>query len=94
MGALTAAIAVVAQMALPATAQARQEAAPSSVNRAATLAVFLGGAATGLALHEGAHVFFDVVFDAEESPYPEPQTIDVQTREIFEAFAETVFGTE
>ena len=36
----------------------------------------------------------DVVFDAEESPYPEPQTIDVQTREIFEAFAETVFGTE
>lgn len=58
-------MAVVAQMALPSTAQARQEPTASGVTRAATLAVFLGGAATGLALHEGAHVFFDVVFDAD-----------------------------
>ncbi len=37
---------------------------PSSENRAASVALFLGGAAVGLAAHETGHLIFDGIFDA------------------------------
>jgi hypothetical protein len=35
------------------------------VNRTAAVSGFLGGILVGLAAHEGGHIFFDVVFDAD-----------------------------
>jgi hypothetical protein len=58
-----------AAAATPATAQARQEAAradsPPGVNRAASLGWFVAGAVVGLGAHEGGHLAFDVLFDAD-----------------------------
>jgi hypothetical protein len=34
-------------------------------NRAAPVALFIAGAVTGLTSHEGGHLFFDVLFDAD-----------------------------
>ncbi len=39
--------------------------APSSERRAGTVAKFLAGAALGLAAHEGGHLVFDGIFDAD-----------------------------
>lgn len=53
----------------PARVQAQQEATSESsssrTHRATTLGLFLAGGALGLGAHEGGHVFFDVVFDAD-----------------------------
>lgn len=35
------------------------------MHRLASVGQFLGGAAVGLGLHEGAHLLFDVIFDAD-----------------------------
>lgn len=56
---------VVALASSTAWAQARQETPDPGVNRIAAAGVFLAGAAVGLAAHEGGHLFFDVVFDAD-----------------------------
>jgi hypothetical protein len=45
--------------------EARQDASPNTVNRAAAVGSFLAGALTGLAAHEGGHLLMNVVFDAE-----------------------------
>jgi hypothetical protein len=37
---------------------------PSNENRAASFAIFLGGAAVGLGAHEAGHLVFDGIFDA------------------------------
>lgn len=44
---------------------ARQEENPRPVNRTAAVGGFVGGIVVGLAAHEGAHLLFDVVFDAD-----------------------------
>ena len=44
---------------------AQQNGTPSDRHRAATVGLFLAGAALGLGAHEAGHVFFDVVFDAD-----------------------------
>jgi hypothetical protein len=46
-------------------AQARQDEPPRPVNRTAAVSGFLGGIVVGLAAHEGGHLLFNVVFDAE-----------------------------
>lgn len=46
-------------------ALAQQNGTPSDRHRAATVGLFLAGAALGLGAHEAGHVFFDVVFDAD-----------------------------
>jgi hypothetical protein len=55
----------VGSVALAAPALAQQPNSATSVNRAAAVGEFLGGAAVGLAAHEAGHLFFDVVFDAD-----------------------------
>ncbi len=49
---------------------ARQEASPRPVNRTAAVGGFVGGIVVGLAAHEGAHLLFDVVFDADPGVKP------------------------
>jgi hypothetical protein len=45
--------------------EAQQTNDSSSVNRPAAVGAFLGGAAAGLGAHEGGHLLFDVIFDAD-----------------------------
>jgi hypothetical protein len=45
--------------------QAQQNEPPSDRHPAATVGLFLAGAALGLGAHETGHVFFDVIFDAD-----------------------------
>jgi hypothetical protein len=55
-------------LALSATATmaaARQTNGSAGVNRTAAVGAFLGGAAIGLGAHEGGHLFFDLLFDAD-----------------------------
>ena len=56
---------MVALEALPLYAQAQQPDPPRSVNRAAAAGGFLAGAGVGLLAHEGGHLLFNVVFDAD-----------------------------
>ncbi len=53
--------------ALPArvTARQTQQAAHPQAHRAADAATFIAGGALALGLHEGGHLFFDVLFDAD-----------------------------
>jgi hypothetical protein len=46
-------------------ALAEQQEPPRDVNRTAAVGGLLGGILVGLAAHEGGHLFFDVVFDAD-----------------------------
>jgi hypothetical protein len=46
-------------------AEARQQATPQNVNRAASAGVFVAGALVGLGAHEAGHLLFNVVFDAD-----------------------------
>jgi hypothetical protein len=46
-------------------ALAQQQDSPRGVNRTAAVGGFLTGIVAGLAAHEGGHVLFDVVFDAD-----------------------------
>jgi hypothetical protein len=46
-------------------AAAQDDDSLQGVNRTAAVGSFLGGLAVGLIAHEGAHVFFDVIFDAD-----------------------------
>jgi hypothetical protein len=46
-------------------AAAQQDESLQSVNRTAAVGSFLGGFAVGLAAHEGGHLLFDVIFDAD-----------------------------
>lgn len=46
-------------------ALAQQQEPPPRVNRAAAVGGFVGGMVVGLLAHEGGHLFFDVVFDAD-----------------------------
>jgi hypothetical protein len=48
-------------------AEARQEETRQSVNQSAAIAQFLAGAVVGLGAHEGGHLLFDVIFDADPS---------------------------
>jgi hypothetical protein len=49
-----------------AAAQAQEQDSTQGVNRtAAAIGKFVGGAAVGLAAHEGGHLFFDLIFDAD-----------------------------
>jgi hypothetical protein len=58
----------VAVYAPPAWAQAQQEpdraSSSSGTQRAATLGLFVAGAAAGLGAHEGGHLLFNAIFDA------------------------------
>jgi hypothetical protein len=56
---------MVAPYFLTSAALARQQESPQHVNRTAAVGGFLGGIVVGLAAHEGGHLFFDVVFDAD-----------------------------
>jgi hypothetical protein len=56
---------MVALGSLPAWAQAQQPHPPRTVNRAAAVGGFFAGAGVGLLAHEGGHLLFDVVFDAD-----------------------------
>jgi hypothetical protein len=49
----------------PRSALARQDTPRQSVNQAAAVGGFLAGAAAGLVAHEGGHLLFDVIFDAD-----------------------------
>ena len=55
----------VAGLAAVAPAQAQQNEPTSDRHRAATVGLFLAGGALGLGAHEGGHLFFDVIFDAD-----------------------------
>jgi hypothetical protein len=46
-------------------ALARQEEPPRHMNRTTAVGGFLGGMVVGLVAHEGGHLFFDAVFDAD-----------------------------
>jgi hypothetical protein len=46
-------------------ALAQQQEPPRPVNQTAAVGGFLGGIVVGLLAHEGGHLFFDVVFDAD-----------------------------
>jgi hypothetical protein len=54
-------------LAMPATAAAQDAAQPppATESRTATFLSFLGGAAAALGIHEGGHLVFDVMFDAD-----------------------------
>jgi hypothetical protein len=56
---------VLAQVLSAAAAEARQEGTESNVSRAASVGIFVAGAAAGLVSHEGGHLFWNVVFDAD-----------------------------
>ena len=47
------------------TASAQQDAGATSVNRAESVSVFLAGSAVAFGAHEGGHLFFDLLFDAD-----------------------------
>jgi hypothetical protein len=49
----------------PTAAEAQQTPEAPNVNRTAAVGAFLAGAAVGLGAHEGGHLFFDVIFDAD-----------------------------
>lgn len=55
----------VALAALPGAAEAQQEDPRQSVNQTAAFAQLFAGAAVGLAAHEGGHLFFNLIFDAD-----------------------------
>src|SRR5918995_2589478 len=59
----------VAVMLVPAAAKAQQDsssaASSSGTQRAATIGLFVAGGALALAAHEGGHLMFDVLFDAD-----------------------------
>src|SRR5687768_9141754 len=58
--------AVAVALAVTSSLALAQEAAPEPpVNRITATASFLAGAFTGLVAHEGGHLLFDVVFDAD-----------------------------
>jgi hypothetical protein len=66
-GLSTVLLAVASLAAVPAAAAAdepQQQQKTSSVKRAASVPVFLGGAALALGAHEGGHLLFDGIFDA------------------------------
>jgi hypothetical protein len=50
---------------LSSSARAQQPAAGASPNRLGTFGVFLAGGAAALGAHEGGHLFFDLLFDAD-----------------------------
>jgi hypothetical protein len=49
----------------PTAVEAQQTPEAPNVNRTAAVGAFLAGAAVGLGAHEGGHLFFDVIFDAD-----------------------------
>jgi hypothetical protein len=62
---LVACLVAIAVHASTATAQAQQQEPRRDTNRAVELSSFLAGAAVGLVAHEGGHLLFDVIFDAD-----------------------------
>lgn len=66
---LTAAVVGLVAIAPPVSAQAQQqpddESSTSRTQRAQTVGLFVAGGAIGLGAHEGGHLLFDVLFDAD-----------------------------
>jgi hypothetical protein len=56
---------IFANVAAARSALAQQEEPPRPVNRTAAVGGLLGGIVVGLAAHEGGHLLFDAVFDAD-----------------------------
>jgi hypothetical protein len=55
----------VALVAAASSAEARQDDPRRSVNQTAAIGGLIAGALTGFAAHEGGHLLFDVIFDAD-----------------------------
>jgi hypothetical protein len=58
-------IVAVALVATTSSAEARQDDPRPSVNQTAAIGGLIAGAFTGFAAHEGGHLLFDVIFDAD-----------------------------
>jgi hypothetical protein len=56
---------IVALGSVPSRAQAQEQDGEARVNRTAAVSLFLAGAGAGLAAHEGGHLLFAAIFDAD-----------------------------
>ena len=61
---------MVALAGLARDASAQEPEPPDAVNRTAAVGKFLAGAGVSLAAHEGGHLLFDAIFDADPGIRP------------------------